>query len=52
MRLLVTALFLALGFEVSADPRVCVNNPLKHDICAEARRIAAEEQKTTLQDLR
>tara|TARA_R110000764_G_scaffold219569_1_gene307284 strand:+ start:115 stop:570 length:456 start_codon:yes stop_codon:yes gene_type:complete len=48
MRLLIATLFLFFVFclEVSADTRLCVNNILKHDICAEAKRIAAEEQKT------
>lgn len=45
MRSLLTAMLLLFGFEVSANNQLCVNNILKHDVCAEAQRIAAEEQK-------
>ena len=45
MRSLFTAMLLVFGFEVSANNQLCVNNILKHDVCAEAQRIAADEQK-------
>ena len=46
MRSLFAALLLMFGVEVSANNQLCVNNILKHDVCSEAQRIAAEEQRT------
>ena len=45
MRATITALLIFLSSEVFANTQLCNNNILKHDICAEAKRIAAEEQK-------
>ena len=45
MRETLTALLIFFSSEASANTQLCNNNILKHDICAEAKRIAAEVQE-------
>ena len=45
MRETLTALLIIFNSEASANTQLCNNNILKLDICAEAKRIAAEEQE-------
>ena len=46
MRATITALLIFFSSPALANSQLCANNILQHDICADAKRIAAEEQKS------